>query len=68
MMAKIKMKTKRAAAKRYRVTGKGKVKVGRKGKRHLFEGKSRKLLRNRKGTTILSKADEAKALSLLPYA
>ena len=51
-MAKIKMKTKRAAAKRFRVTGKGKVKVGRKGKRHLFEGKSRKLLRNRKATIL----------------
>ena len=42
-MAKIKMKTKRAAAKRYKLTGKGRVKVGRKGKSHLFTGKSRKV-------------------------
>lgn len=67
-MAKIKMKTKRAAAKRYRVTGKGRVKVGRKGKRHIFTGHSRKRLRQLKGTTHLSPADEVMAKSLMPYA
>ena len=65
---KAKLKTKRAAAKRYRVTGKGRVKVGRKGKRHIFTNKSRKRKRNLKGTMLLGPADEAKALSLLPYA
>lgn len=63
-----KMKTKRAAAKRYRVTGKGKVKVGRKGKRHNFSNKSRKRKRNLRGTLILGPTDEAMAKKLLPYA
>jgi len=66
-MAKIKLKTKRAAKKRYRVTGSGRVKTGRKGKRHLFTGKSRKGLRHLKGTKLLCAADEPMAKSLLPY-
>lgn len=65
---KAKMKTKKAAAKRYRVTGKGHVKVGRKGKRHNFSNKSRKRKRNLRGTLILKKSDEMHALSLLPNA
>ena len=67
-MAKIKLKTKRAAAKRYRVTGSGRVKVGRKGKQHIFTNKSRKRKRNLRGTKLLGPADEAKALRLIPYA
>ena len=66
-MANCKLKTKRAAAKRYRVTGKGRVKVGRKGKRHIFTNKSRKRKRNLRGTLLLGKSDEAMAKSLLPY-
>ena len=66
-MAKLKLKTKRAAAKRFKVTGKGRVKVGRKGKQHGFTGKSRKLLRQKVGTMQLSAADEPMAKSLLPY-
>jgi large subunit ribosomal protein L35 len=61
------MKTKRAAAKRYRVTGKGRVKVGRKGKRHIFTNKSRKRKRNLRGSMLLGPSDEAMAKSLLPY-
>jgi len=67
-MAKTKMKTKRAAAKRYRVTGSGRVKTGKKGKRHILTGKSRKRKRNLRGTRILSKVDEPMAKRLLPYA
>jgi large subunit ribosomal protein L35 len=62
------MKTKSAAAKRYAVTGKGHVKVGRKGKQHNFSSKSRKRKRNLRGTKLLGPADEAMAKSLLPYA
>ena len=67
-MAKIKIKTKRAANKRYRVTGKGRIKTGRKGKRHIFTGKSRKAKNNLRGTLILAPCDEPMAKSLLPYA
>lgn len=63
-----KMKTKSAAAKRYIVTGKGHVKVGRRGKQHCFSNKSRKRKRNLRGTKQLGPRDEAMAKSLLPYA
>jgi large subunit ribosomal protein L35 len=66
-MAGVKMKTKKAARKRYRVTGSGHVKVGRKGKRHIFTGKSRKTKRNLRGTTLMGPSDVAMAKSLLPY-
>ena len=67
-MSNYKLKTRRSAAKRYRVVGSGRVKVGKKGHRHLLTGKSRKRKRNLRGMRILGKADEAKARSLLPYA
>lgn len=67
-MAKQKLKTKRAAAKRYFVTGSGKVKVGRKGKRHNFSNKNRKRKRNLRGMVLLAPADQPMAQSLLPYA
>lgn len=63
-----KLKTKKAAAKRYRVTGKGRVKTGRKGKRHIFTGKSRKLKNELRGSMLLKACDEPMAKSLLPYA
>jgi large subunit ribosomal protein L35 len=66
-MAKIKLKTKSSAKKRYRVTGGGKVKVGRKGKRHILTGKSRKRKRQLHGSLFLGPRDEAMAKSLLPY-
>lgn len=66
-MARQKLKTKRAAAKRYRVTGSGRVKVGRKGKRHIFTNKSRKRKRNLVGMKFLSDADQAMAKRLIPY-
>ncbi len=65
---KAKMKTKRAAKKRYRVMGSGHVKTGHKGKRHNFSNKSRKRKRNLRGPKILGPRDEAMAKSLLPYA
>jgi large subunit ribosomal protein L35 len=67
-MAKYKLKTKRAAAKRYRVTGKGRIKIGHKGKRHIFTNKSRKRKRNLRGTLLLGPSDEPMAKTLLPYA
>ena len=67
-MSRQKLKTKRAAAKRYRVTGSGRVKIGRKGKRHIFTNKSRKRKRHLKGMMLLDDVDQKKALSLLPYA
>ncbi|MBI5509228.1 MAG: 50S ribosomal protein L35 [Deltaproteobacteria bacterium] len=66
-MAKYKMKTKSSAKKRYRVTGSGHVKVGKKGHRHILTGKSRKQKRRLRGSRLLEGADAVKAKSLLPY-
>ena len=66
-MKMYKLKTKRAAAKRYRVTGKGHVKVGRKGKRHLATGKTRKQKRQLRGCMLLGPRDEPMAKALLPH-
>ena len=66
-MPKLKLKTSSAAKKRYRVTGSGHVKVGKKGHRHILTGKSRKQKRRLRGTRILEGADAVKAKSLMPY-
>ncbi len=65
MARKHKLKTKSSAKKRYRLTGKGKVKVGAKGRRHLLSSKNRKRKRHLRGSRILGPADEKKAKSLL---
>jgi len=62
-----KMKTKRAAAKRLRLTGTGKVRRGRAGKQHLMRGKSANRLRNLRKHAIVSDADEPRMKRLLPY-
>ena len=66
-MSGVKLKTKRAAAKRYRVTGAGRIKVGRQNKRHLLTGKSRKRKRPLRGTRLLGPTDAPAAHRLLPY-
>jgi large subunit ribosomal protein L35 len=63
-----KMKTRRAAAKRYSVTGSGKVKYKRQGLRHILSKKSTKRKRGLRHPGILSKAETARARQLLPWA
>jgi large subunit ribosomal protein L35 len=63
-----KMKTKRAAAKRYRVTGTGKIKVAGAYKSHILTKKSRKRKRNMRKGCILSPGDARLAKACLPYA
>ena len=63
---KNKMKTKKAAAKRIKVTGTGKLKRYSSGKRHLLEPKSSKTKRNKQGTLTIAKADERKVKKMLP--
>ena len=60
------MKTKKAAAKRIKVTGSGKLKRYRSGLRHLLEGQSSKKKRNKQGTLTIAKADERKVKKMLP--
>lgn len=62
-----KMKTHRASAKRYSVTGSGKLVRRKSGKKHLLEHKSSKRLRQISGTEVVHAADENRAKLALPY-
>ena len=62
-----KMKTKSSAKKRFKVTANGKIKSAQAGKRHGMIKRSRKFIRNARGTTVLSKADETIVKSFMPY-
>jgi large subunit ribosomal protein L35 len=62
-----KMKTKRGAAKRLKVTASGKI-LRRKGwKSHLLEWKSPKRKRQLRKVTQISKADTKRIRRLVPY-
>jgi len=63
-----KMKTRRAAAKRYSLTGSGKVKYKKQGLRHILSKKSTKRKRGLRHAGILSNAETARAHQLMPYA
>jgi large subunit ribosomal protein L35 len=62
-----KIKTKRAAAKRLRVTGTGKMMARSGWKRHLLEAKSPKRRRKLRGPRLIAKADQPRLQRLVPY-
>jgi large subunit ribosomal protein L35 len=62
-----KMKTKRAAAKRFRATGSGKIRRASAGKQHMMRGKNASRLRNLKKNSIVDSSDELRIKRLLPY-
>lgn len=62
-----KMKTKRAAAKRLRVTGTGKIRRGKARLSHLMRGKPARRLRNLRKNAIVDSSDEKRFKRLLPY-
>ena len=63
-----KMKTKKAAAKRFSITGSGKIKYKKQNLRHILTKKSTKRKRNLRHAGILSKDNEKTIKkSLLPY-
>ncbi len=62
-----KMKTKKAAAKRFKITATGKVKHGVAGKRHRLISHNAKYIRSNRGTTVLAEADAKKVKKWLPY-
>ena len=62
-----KMKTKKAAAKRFKLTATGKIKHGVAGKRHRLISHNAKYIRQNRGTSLVSKADEARVKKYLPY-
>ena len=61
-----KLKSHRGAAKRFKKTGTGKFKRGSAFKAHILTSKTRKRKRGLKGTTLVSKADQAKLRKMLP--
>ncbi len=62
-----KMKTKRGAAKRFKVTGSGRVKRARGYKRHILTSKSKKKKRQLRRSGMVSPANERAVKALIPY-
>ena len=62
-----KMKTKSSCKKRFKVTANGRVKTGQAGKRHGMIKRTRKFIRNARGTTVMSTPDERIVKSVMPY-
>lgn len=62
-----KLKTHRGAAKRFKVTGNGKVVRSRANKSHILTGKPAKRMRKLRTRTIMKKVDEKNIKKLLPY-
>jgi large subunit ribosomal protein L35 len=63
-----KLKTKKSAAKRFRVQGGGGVKRSRAFLRHILTKKSTKRKRHLRGTTAVHEADKRAVKLMLPYA
>ena len=68
MAKKIKVKTHRGAAKRFKVTATGKILRMHSGKRHLLGTKPAKRMRRLKKLTQVHPADVANVRLMLPYA
>ncbi|CQR73972.1 50S ribosomal protein L35 [Sporomusa ovata DSM 2662] len=63
-----KMKTRRSAAKRFRVTGSGEFKRSKAFKSHILEKKSPSRKRNLRKATLVSKSDHDRVVKMIPYA
>jgi large subunit ribosomal protein L35 len=62
-----KMKTNRAAAKRFRLTGTGKLKRGKAFRSHILTKKSTKTKRKLRKTAYVSSTQEKVMKKILPY-
>jgi large subunit ribosomal protein L35 len=62
-----KMKTNRAAAKRVRLTGTGRVRRGKAGGSHLMRGKPARRLRRLRKHDMVDASDQHRFKRLLPY-
>ena len=62
-----KMKTKSAAKKRFKVTANGRIKSAQAGKRHGMIKRTKKFIRDARGTTVLSSQDEKIVKTYMPY-
>ena len=66
-MAKIKIKTHRGAAQRFRKTASGKYKCGHANRSHILTKKSTKRKRGLRATNIVRKEDSGRLDRMLPY-
>jgi large subunit ribosomal protein L35 len=64
---KQKLKTHRGAAKRFKVTGTGKITRAAAFKRHILTSKSTKSKRHKQGNIVVTPADTDKVRRMLPY-
>jgi large subunit ribosomal protein L35 len=62
-----KMKTRRSAAKRYTLTGTGKVRYKKQNLRHILTKKSSKRKRHLRKPAMLSGVEERRARQMRPY-
>ena len=62
-----KMKTNRAAAKRFKVTGTGKLKRSKAYKRHILTKKTRKTKRNLRKAALVDSTNVKNMKKILPY-
>jgi len=62
-----KIKTNRAAAKRFKVTGSGKIKRNKGFKRHILSNKSKKRKRNLRRATMVAAVEQKNIRKLVPY-
>ncbi|MFT7622636.1 MAG: large subunit ribosomal protein L35 [Myxococcota bacterium] len=63
-----KMKTKRSAAKRFKLTGSGKVKINKAKRRHILTKKSTKLKRHMRQGGLAADVDVPSIKRMIPYA
>ena len=62
-----KIKTNRAAAKRFKRTGSGKLRRMQANKNHILTKKTRKRKRNLRKSTLVSEADIRRISKMVPY-
>ncbi len=63
-----KLKTNRGAAKRFKISGTGRIKRARANRRHILTKKTTKRKRHLRGTTDVAAGDQGAIRVMLPYA
>ena len=63
-----KLKTNRGAAKRFKLTGSGRIKRAQANRRHILTKKTTKRKRHLRGTTSVAPGDQKALRTMLPYA
>ncbi len=63
-----KMKTNRAAAKRFKMTASGKAKRAKANKNHILTKKSKNRKRHLRGTEVVHETNQKEIRALMPYA